>query len=206
MNSQKTPGQELRRVPSVLASVVLIAVGLVGCASEPQDPSEPDEEPMLLTPGDNSEDDGSSLEEPDDHPSETAAQAVGSITLSWTGGTEHQNFEYVAEHCYVGADYILVEGSGGPVGGAGESQIKIFTTPEELLHEGTGTFQAAGAVQFTWGGTEIIADGRQIHVGDYPQPAVFTYRHDDSSVKYVVAWFDGADDSGAGAVEVECNY
>lgn len=206
MSSRKTGDQEVRRISPVLACAVLITVALVGCASEPQDPREPDAETVVSTPGGSPEDDGLNLEEPDDHPSGPAAQAAGSIKLSWTGGPEHQNFEYVAEHCYVGADYILVEGTGGPVGGVGDSQIKIFTTPDELLHEGTGTFQAAGAVHFTWGNAEIIADGRQIHVGDYPQPAVFTYRHDDSSAKYVVSWFDGAEDSGAGAVEVECDY
>lgn len=133
-------------------------------------------------------------------------QAAGSITLSWTGGAEHQNFEYDAEHCYVGADYILVEGTGGPIGGSGESRIKIFTTPAELLHEATGTFQAEGSVRFTWDGDEIVADGRQIHVGDYPQPAVFTYRYTHDSAKYIVSWFRGAADAGAGAVEIACAY
>lgn len=134
------------------------------------------------------------------------AHSAGEITLSWTGGGEHQNFSYTAEQCYVGPDYVLVEGAGGPVDEPTGSAVRIFTSPAELLHETTGTYQAEGIVAFTWAGKEIVADGRTIHVGDYPQPASFTYRHTDDGIKYVLSWFDGSGDAGAGAVEVRCFY
>ncbi len=164
---------------------------------QPSDDSPPDSESSNAAEGEPT---------PGGESTDPANHSAGEITLSWTGGTEHQNFTYRAEQCYVGTDYILVEGVGGPIDTPKGSQIKIFTTPEELLHETTGTYQAEGSIHFTWKDVEIIADGRQIHVGDYPQPAVFTYRHTDDSVKYVVSWFEGAQESGAGAVEVQCHY
>lgn len=207
---------------------MLVTLALSGCTDESEEafgrggmvaaPESVDEESGEITDVDDADTDAGGGPDADDSaPGEAGrddagadrgepAHEAGTVALSWTGGSEHQNFEYTAQHCYVGSDYVLVEGSGGPVGASGASTVKIFTTPAELLHEGTGTYQAEGSIQFTWGGGDIVADGRQIHVGDYPQPASFTYRQSGNSVKYVLAWFQGAADAGAGAVEVTCNH
>lgn len=211
MTSSPQRGQSLWSTALTLLLASVIAVTANGCApvseesGTPTAPATPelsedsphDGESSNAAEGDTTTEGGSA---------DPASHSAGEITLSWTGGTEHQNFTYMAEQCYVGTDYILVEGVGGPIDTPKGSRIKIFTTPEELLHEATGTFQADGSIHFTWEDFEIIADGRQIHVGDYPQPAVFTYRQTEDSVKYVVSWFEGAKESGAGAVEVQCTY
>lgn len=191
----------------ILTSV--IAATTSGCAPEPQESGTPTAPvtPELTVPQDTQS--PNTAEDRTTTPggsADPASHSAGEVTLSWTGGSEHQNFTYTAEQCYIGADYILVEGVGGPIDIPQGSHLKIFTTPAELLHETTGTFQAEGSIRFTWEDVEIIADGRQIHVGDYPQPAVFTYRQTEDSAKYVVSWFEGTMESGAGAVEIQCSY
>ncbi len=166
-----------------------------------EDPQEAAEEPQSDSESPNDASDANGPREP----AGPAGPAAGEIALSWTGGTDHQNFVYAADHCYIGADHIRAEGVGGPIDAPQGSSIEISTSPEELLHAGTGTFQAQGVIRFTWGGTEIVADGRPGTVGRSSQPAVFTYQQTGDGVKYVVAWFEGAHDSGAGAVEVRCN-
>lgn len=143
-------------------------------------------------------------EEPDAATPEDAA--AGTVELSIESGGTERVFEYTADHCVVTPEYILVSAAGAEVGTGTASEVGIGTSPAELLHEATGTFQADGIISVRTGGEEVVSDGRMITVEGNRISSAFTYRHDENSAHFVVAWFSGASQLGAGYVKVNCNY
>lgn len=132
---------------------------------------------------------------------------AGTIELSIESGGVERVFRYEAEHCFVSSEYILAGGTGSEVGTGLASEVGISSTPAELLHESTGTFQADGLISVRSEEGEVVTDGRMITVGEgSPIPSMFTYSHDDNSAHYVVAWFSGAAEAGAGYVKLNCDY
>lgn len=172
-----------------------------------EEPADTEEEQTEPAPPDSDDPPSQVAQEPAEYILDDEEEHIpGEIALSWTAGPV-QSFTFVAEHCYVGDDYIMAEGVGGPIDNPVGAIVKIFTSPAELLHEATGTFQGAGEIRLIWEGREIVADARMIHKGEYPQTANLTYRHTIfGGVKYVLSWFEGRAESGAGAVEIQCNY
>ncbi|XBH20926.1 hypothetical protein V5R04_11955 [Jonesiaceae bacterium BS-20] len=143
-----------------------------------------------------------------EEPSAEIELNAGTIELSLEEGGAERIFDYTASHCYVSDDYMLVEATGVERGTGKPSTVNIFAEPLELLHEKTGTYQAAGLIKFTDGYREVVSDGRDITVEGHVIPSGFTYRASEAQAHFVVAWFVGpaTTRSGAGYVLVNCNY
>lgn len=176
---------------------------------EAEQPAEPDAapEPEKVVPvvADPEED----SDDADERGEGTSEDIVaGTIELSIESGGTERVFQYSASDCVVSPEYILASGKGAEVGTGQVSEVGIAAFPQELLHPGTGTYQAEGLISVRTAGTEVVADGRMIKPGDYPIPSAFTYRHDDNSAHFVLAWFvePGGADGGAGYVKVNCDY
>lgn len=136
----------------------------------------------------------------------SAAPAVGTIAVKVENPpAAERTFRFEASECLVSDPRIRGVGSGTQTGTGTPASILIDTVPGTLEHERTGTWQASGAITLTAGDEVIVADGRMITVGDYPQESVLMSRISGNSVKYVVAWFFADGTSGAGAVEMTCD-
>lgn len=215
-------GAMVRRIPHVLVAAVMV-VAIAACTpvpsamspgetAEPSPQEAPPAEPADEAPPAAAPVDASATPEPGDEvvdDSEVEPQedlVLGSIELSIeSGGVEHV-YKYNADHCFVSSEYILAGGTGAEVGTGIASEVGISTSPAELLHESSGTFQADGIISVRTNGNEIVSDGRPITVEGHTIPSVFTYREDGNSAHYVVAWFSGGTDVGAGYVKVNCDY
>lgn len=136
----------------------------------------------------------------------SAAPAAGTIAVKVENPpAAERTFRFEASECLVSDPRIRGVGSGTQTGTGTPASILIDTVPGTLEHERTGTWQASGAITLTAGDEVIVADGRMITVGDYPQESVLMSRISGNSVKYVVAWFFADGTSGAGAVEMTCD-
>lgn len=178
---------------------------------EPDAPAEeePADPPVQGAVSADGEDDAAQEADVPEEPAAPEAEgiAAGTIELSIESGGAERVFQYEAEHCFVSPEYILAGGTGSEVGTGMASEVGISSAPVELLHEGSDTYQAEGLISVRSEEGEVVTDGRMITVGEgYRIPSAFTYRHDDNSAHYVVAWFSGAAEIGAGYVKVQCNY
>lgn len=210
------------RMGAVLA---LVALSLTACGSEPDgqggmdnwspvpaaDNAEPAPTPTdspdprladaIAGLGDKDPDDGVDGELPQ------TVDAVGTVNLVWEStGAERRLFSYDLTECTVDGTNISVEGVGVEDATGAPSTLSMAVTAAELLHAGTGTYHGSGRVMFTADGSEVVSDGR-IHSTPqgYTGPSMFDYRVTDTTVEFKAAWWIGATDVGAGALDVVCD-
>lgn len=171
--------------------------------AEPEPTPEPEE--IVVVAEEPAEDDQDENDSGEGIPEDAAG---GTIELSIESGGTERVFQYTADHCFVSPEYILAGGKGAEVGTGEASEVGISSSPAELIHEATGTYQAEGLISVRMADFEVRSDGRMITPSEHTIPSVFTYRHDDNSAHYVVAWFSepGGADVGAGYVKVNCEY
>lgn len=133
--------------------------------------------------------------------------SVGTVTLNWeVAQVSNRLFSYDLTQCSIDGTDISVEGIGAEDATGAPSTLSIDVTDEELLHSGTGTYQARGHVTFTADGAEMISDGRiDPSAEGHNFPSMFTYRFEQTTAKFVVTWWAGSEVVGNGAVNIECD-
>lgn len=131
--------------------------------------------------------------------------SVGTIEVKVErGGAPPTLLTFPARECHVGADGIRAHGETTADGFA--ASIVVDALPRELLHSGTGTWDANGSAVVTIGDEVFTSDGRMIHVGDYPTRSVFLYRIDGNYAEFRTAWWPSgaAQIETAGFVHITC--
>ena len=147
------------------------------------------------------------VEDVEPTPAPDPAPTVGTVTLNWeVAQVSNRLFSYDLTQCSIDGTDISVEGIGAEDATGAPSTLSIDVTDEELLHSGTGTYQARGHVTFTADGAEMISDGRiDPSAEGHNFPSMFTYRFEQTTAKFVVTWWAGSEVVGNGAVNIECD-
>lgn len=198
------------------ALVVTLALSVTGCSivgpdeiTGGQGGNEPGWNEPDGAPGEtNGTDDGTSDDAEGGRPGVTNPPAVGTVEIKVESGsaTTPRLFTLDASECSVSAERIRVVGAGTEDGTGVSADVVVDTTLREVLHAGSGTYSAAGAITLKLGdGGTWVSDGRPSTIPGANVPSMFEYRVKEQYAEFRTSWFGSGGEDSAGYVHVWCS-
>lgn len=202
---------------ALTALVVALALSVTGCSvvgpgeiTGGQGGNEPGWNEQDGAPGETDGTEGGSNDDAESgRPGGANLPAVGTIEIKVDSGAASapRLFTLDASECSVSAERIRVVGAGTEDGTGVSAEVVVDATLREVLHAGSGTYSAAGAITLSLGdGGTWVSDGRPSTIpGTTNLPSMFEYRVDEQYAEFRTSWFGSGGADTAGYVHVWCS-
>ncbi|HRN28444.1 MAG TPA: hypothetical protein PK890_01880, partial [Terrimesophilobacter sp.] len=131
---------------------------------------------------------------------------VGTIEVKMENDPNPERiFRLDASECEVSTDRVWAVGVGAELKSGEAAQLTVDTELNYVLHAGTGTYHAKGAIVLGIAdGGVWTSDGRPSTTAGVNIPSMFDYRVKGLYAEFRTEWFEAGGAEGAGFVHIWC--